>query len=283
MVKVKKMILISFILAIGVLSFSSIVNDFTEPSAFSRAIGGAIYPLYEGAISITYNPAGVANDENEVFFSHTEHFLGVIRNDFLSTAFKVGKVSLAGSIQYTHPVDGLPYDQYKFTLGGAYKFEEYSLGMEANTWRGTDIKGGFSLDAGTIFKYENMNFSLVAKNIFSSITWNSTPLKAEKYSPEFVLSGAYFAPRFTASAYWNFNSSELGIGAIVPISNIFEGLGGWKVSFGNAFSSELSIGARASYFNFTLDVSYVFKDPFKYGDSISPFYISLTYNFPKGT
>ncbi len=279
----RKWILISFmIMGVGILSFSFVVNDFTEPSAFSRAIGGAIYPLYEGAQSVTYNPAGISNDENEMFFSHVEHFLGVIRNEFLSAAINLGKISFTGAVQYTHPIDELIYDQYKFTGGAAYSWGKNSIGIEMNSWKGTDIEGGFSLDAGAIFNYENMNFGLTVKNLFSNITTDSTSSTNESYSPEWIISEAYFASHFVASTYLNFNSEEAGIGVIVPVSNFFKVLGGYRIAFGKAISNELSVGMRAFYYNFTLDVSYVFKDPIQYGDSISPFYISLTYDFPKG-
>lgn len=266
----------------GIFSFSFVMNDFTQPSAFSRAIGGAIYPLYEGAQSITYNPAGLMNYKNEIFFSHTEHFLGVIRNEFLSSSVEIGHFSLGGSVQYTYPIDQLAYDQYKFTFCTAYGWKKNSIGFEFNTWKGSDIKEGISLDAGMILNYMNVNFALTIKNIFAGITWESTPLSEESYSPEVIVSGAYFTSKFVTSAYLNLNSAEMGIGAIFPITDVFKALGGYKMVFGKNFSKELSVGVRTSYYNFILDLSYVFKDALRYGDAISPFYVSLTYDFEKG-
>ncbi len=278
----KKIVILSFILLIGVFSFSYTLNEFNEPSTFSRAIGGAIYPLYEGAQCITYNPAGMANGKDEAFFSHTEHFLGVIRNEFLSMTFKVKRFSFGASIQYTYPTDEELYNQYKLTFGGAYKFQNYSLGAELNAWNGSDIREGHSLDIGTILKFNNVNFSLTAKNLFASITWNSSPLEVERYSPEFVMGAAYFGSKFTASSYLNLSSKEFGIGTIFPVTDFLQALAGYKMTLSKSFSKELSFGMRISYYDFILDLSYVFKDAFKYGDSISPFYISLTYDFTKG-
>ncbi len=277
----KKACVFFLIISLFVLSYAGVVNDFNEPSTFSRAIGGAIYALYEGAQSVSYNPAGIASGKGEVYFSHAEHFLGVIRNEFLSASLQFGDIAIGGAVQYTYPIDGLNYYQYKFVVGMAYRFGKNSIGMEMNRWKGNEIYNGQSFDFGMIMNFSKFNLDLTVKNLFSSITWSSTST-AESYSPEFVFSAAYFADRYTLSGYVNATSKEMGIGVIWPLTNFLDAMGGWKMSFSKALSKELSVGLRASYYNFILDVCYTFKDPIEFRDVVSPFYISLTYDFMKG-
>ncbi len=269
-------------LLFSVALFANVVNEFNDPSAYSRAMGGAIYAFWSGAQSIAYNPAGLTNENEEVFFSHVEHFLGVVRNEFLSGSFEIGNLYVGGAAQYTYPVDEFRYDQYKITGTGAYKVGNSSFGINLNTWAGSDIQNGFSMDLGTIMKYDDFNFAFVVKNLFSSITWSSTPIDSQNYDPEFIISGAYFNPRFILSSYANISSGEIGIGADLPLNPLFSILGGYRITLAQEISKEVSVGMKISYYNFDLDIAYVFKESLQFGDTISPFYVSITYNFLGG-
>ncbi len=266
-----------FLLSVSL--FAGVINEFNDPSAYSRAMGGAIYAFWSGAQSIAYNPAGLTNGDDEIFFSHVEHFLGVIRNEFLSGSLKMGNLYVGGAAQYTYPVDELQYDQYKVTGTSAYKMGNDSLGINVNMWAGSDIKSGFSMDLGAIMKYDDFNFAFVVKNLFSSITWSSTPVNHQNYNSEIILSGAYFNPRFVLSSYANINSGEIGVGADLPLNPLFSVLGGYRITFAKETSKEVSIGMRMSYYSFNLDIAYVFKESIQFGDVISPFYVSITYDF----
>ncbi len=261
------------------ISYAWLVEDFNDPSTFSRAIGGGIYPLYEGAQSVGYNPAGIADGNSEVYFSHTEHFLGVIRNEFLSASMQFGNFAVGSAVQYTYPTDMLNYYQYKFIVSAAYRFGKNSIGVELNKWKGSEIKDGQSFDAGALINFSNLNVGLVIKNLFASISW---PSANESYNPELVLSAAYFTNLYTLSSYANFTAKSAGVGIIWPLTNSLDIMAGWKSNYGVNASNELSTGLRISYYNFILDMCYSFKDSLNVADTISPFYISLTYDMMKG-
>ena len=277
-----KFLTLIVILLLNVSLFAGVVNEFNDPSAYSRAMGGAVYAFWSGAKSIAYNPAGLTNGNEEVFFSHVEHFLGVIRNEFLSGSLKIGNLYVGGATQYTYPVDELQYDQYKLTGAGAYRVGNTSFGVNVNTWAGSDVKGGFSMDLGAITKYNDFNFAFVAKNLFSSITWSSTPASSQNYNSEIIVSGAYVNPRYVLSSYANISSGEIGVGADLPINPFLGILGGYRVTLAEEMSKEVSVGMKISYYNFDLDIAYVFKESLQFRDVISPFYVSITYDFLGG-
>ena len=278
----KKMLMVSFVFLLSVPAFANVVNEINDPSAYSRAMGGALYALYAGPQSITYNIAGMATGKNEVFFSHIEHFLGVVRNEFLSGSFKLNNLYVGGAIQYTYPVDEFNYDQYKLSGGIAYRFGENSFGLDLNTWMGSDIKNGFSMDFGSIIKHENLSLAVVVKNAFASITWASTPSTAQSYTYELILGASYNAQKYILNSYLNVTSKELGAGAEIPVTSFFSLLGGYRLTFCKDLSKEVSTGTRIHYNGLDLDVAYVFKGSLQSGEVINPFYVSLTYNFSGG-
>ena len=278
----RKLLPLTVMLLLNVSLFAGVVNEFNDPSAYSRAMGGAVYAFWCGAQSIAYNPAGLTNGNEEVFFSHVEHFLGVIRNEFLSGTLKIGNLYVGGATQYTYPVDELQYDQYKLTGTGAYRMGNSSFGVNINMWAGSDVKSGFSMDLGTITKYNDFNFAFVAKNLFSSITWSSTPANSQNYNSEIIVSGAYINPRYVLSSYANISSGEIGMGADLPLNPLLSILGGYRITLAKEVSKEVSVGMKISYYNFDLDIAYVFKESLQFGDVISPFYVSITYDFLGG-
>ncbi len=279
----RKILSLMSVLLLSVSIFAGVIDEFNDPSSYSRAMGGSIYAFWCGAKSISYNPAGLANGNEGLFFSHVEHFLGVIRNEFLSGSLKIGNLYAGGAVQYTYPVDEFKYNQYKIIGAGAYRIENTSFGVNMNLWTGSDVESGFSVGLGAITKYDDFNFALVAKNLFSSITWSSTPNSSQNYNPEIILSGAYFNPGFVLSSYANINSREIGIGADLPLNPLFSILGGYRMTLAEEMSKEVSVGMKISYYSFNLDIAYVFKESLQFGNAISPFYVSITYDFLRGS
>ncbi len=278
----KKVLVVFLVSLLSISVFANVVNEINDPSAYSRAMGGAIYALYTGPQSISYNPAGMATGRDAVFFSHIEHFFGVVRNEFLSGSFRLKNIYVGGAIQYTYPVDELNYDQYKLNGAVAYKIGENTFGLGLNAWIGSNIKNGFSMDFGSIIKYENFNFAVVVKNAFASITWASTPSTSQSYTPELIFGASYIGQRYTLNSYVNFVSGELGLGAEIPVTSFFSLLGGYRMTFYKELSKEVSVGTRIYYHGLDLDIAYVFKGSLQFGDVINPFYVSLTYNFSGG-
>lgn len=278
----KMMLMLFFVFLLSVSVFANVVNEINDPSAYSRAMGGAIYALYAGPQSISYNPAGMATGKDALFFSHIEHFLGVVRNEFLSGAFKLKDIYVGGAVQYTYSVDELNYDQYKLNGAIAYKIGENTFGLGLNAWMGNNIRNGFSMDFGSIVRYENFNLAVVIKNALASITWASASPTSQSYTPELIFGASYFNQRYTLNSYMNFTSGELGIGAEIPVTSFFSLLGGYRMTFYKELSKEVSVGTRIYYHGLDLDIAYVFKGSLQFGDVINPFYVSLTYNFAGG-
>ncbi len=278
----KRMFVMIFMLLLSVAIFASVVDEINDPSAYSKAMAGAIYALYTGPQSIAYNPAGMANGKSSIFFSHIEHFLGVIRSEFLSSSFKFKNFYGGGAIQYTRPTDQFGYDQYKLTGSVAYKMGENAFGMSLNGWFGSDIKSGVSVDFGSIIKYGKLNLAAVVKNAFASITWASSPSTTQTYTPELIVGGSYFSKKYTLNSYLNFTSGELGLGAEISVTSFLSLLGGYRMTFYKALSKEVSVGMRMRYPSLNITVAYVFENSLKFGDLLNPFYVSLTYNFSGG-
>lgn len=277
----KKIIYISiFLAAFSCFAFGDVLNEIDDPSAYGVMMGGAIYNLYGGPQSIAYNPAGITTGDGGFFFSHIEHYLGTVRNDFLSGSLKAGNLYLGGAMQTTRPVD-INYLQYTLSGGVAYKMNNFSIGTDINGFFGTDIINGFSMDVGGIFKSGDYSFAAVLKNAFASITWQSTPLNSvEDYPAEMILGAGYVNPNFDLNAFANLSSGEFGIGGELPLTKFFSLTLGYKGVMGVQLSNAISTGAIISnYLGFDLFVSYTFQDSMKFGQLLSPFTISMNYNF----
>lgn len=270
-----------FLLAVFPASaYGNVLDEIDNSSAYGQAIGGAMYALYEGPQSISYNPAGVAIGTGGVFFSHIEHFLGVVRNEYLSSTTSFGNFYFGGALQSTYPTDTLNYIQYHLAGNAAYRFGKNAVGANINTWIGSDIKGGFSMDFGGIVNLGDFDLGLVLKNAFASITWNATPsATVESYPAEFIVGAHYSNHVYNADSYLNLTAGEFGIGAEIPITNFFYAMGGYRLTYADRISNEITTGVRMIYSGFDLTISYTFKDALWAGDSLSPFYMSLTYNF----
>ncbi len=261
-------------------AFGNVLNEIDDPSAYGQSIGGAMYAVYEGPQSVSYNPAGVAVGNGGVFFSHTEHFLGTIRDEYLSSTASFGNFYFGGAFQFTYPTDSLDYNQSHLTGNAAYRFGKNAVGANINTWLGSDINGGFSMDLGGIVNFGDFNFGLVFKNAFASITWVSTPTDTvESYPTELVLGVNYSNRLYRANSYINLTADEFGMGAEIPITNFFYAMVGYRMTYADQISNGFTTGVRMLYLGFDLTISYTFKDISWAGDTLSPFYMSLTYNF----
>lgn len=277
----KKIIYIFIFLAF----FSSFVlgdvlNEIDNPSAYGMMMGGAIYNLYGGPQSIAYNPAGIAMGNGGFFFSHIEHYLGVVRNDFLSGSLKAGNLYFGGAMQTTRPVD-INYSQYIMSGGIAYKMNNFSIGTDINEFLGTDIINGFSMDIGGIFESGNYSFAAVLKNALASITWQSTPLNSiENYPAEVILGAGYANHNLALNAFANLSSGELGVGSELMLTKFFSLVLGYKCVIGSQLSNAISVGTIIdNYLGFDLFVSYTFQDSMSFGQLLSPFTVSMNYNF----
>ncbi len=271
-----------FMSVFSIMAFGGVLDELDDPSAYGIAMGGALYTVYAGSQSIAYNPAGIATENGGFFFSHIEHYLGVIRNDFLAGSLNAGNFYFGGSMQTTRTIDAnyLNYSQYIFSGAVAYKTKNISIGTNMNGFFGTDVINGFSMDLGGIFQTGNYTFAAVLKNALASITWQSTPPTVENYPAEIIIGVGYSASLFNLNTFVNFTSKEFGAGVEFPLTKFFSLVGGYEGSIGaqisNAFSAGLSV---KNYLGFDLFVSYTFLDAENFGQLLSPFTVSMNYNF----
>ncbi len=269
------------LMAFSVITFGDVLDELDNPSAYGISMGGALYTVYAGSQSIAYNPAGMANGEGGFFFSHVEHYLGVVRNDFLAGSLNAGNFYFGGSMQTTRTAENyLNYSQYIFSGAVAYRTKSISIGTDINGFFGTDIVNGFSMDLGGIFQTGNYTFAAVLKNALASITWQSTPPTVENYPAEIIVGVGYSNSSFDVNTFVNFTSKEFGAGIELPLTKFFSIVGGYKGSIGaqvsNAFSTGLAI---KNYLGFDLFVSYTFIDSASFGQLLNPFTVSMNYNF----
>ncbi len=275
------MMLISLPLSI----FAGVINEIDDPSAYGASLGGALYASYTGPQSIAYNPAGIAEGSGGLFFSHIEHYFGMIRNEYLSGDIGFDNFYAGGAIESTYPVTvNMNYFQYMLSGALAYRYGASSIGMNLNAWTGSDILGGFSMDFGGITKIGAFDLGFVIKNAFASITWSATGStlnsSVEQYPAELIAGLGYSIQKLEIDGFANITSSECGIGAKYSITDFFSVIGGYKMVIGSQPSNALSAGIMIkNYFGFDIFVSYIFQDPFKFGDTINPFYMSMNYSF----
>lgn len=271
-----------FLMVFSVATFGDVLNELDNPSAYGISMGGAMYTVFAGPQSIAYNPAGIAVGNGGFFFSHIEHYLGAIRNDFLAMSLNEGNFYFGGSMQTTKSVDVnvLNYSQDIFSGAVAYKAKNFSIGTNMNGFFGTDVINGFSMDLGGMFQMGNYTFAAVLKNALASITWQSTPPTVEGYPAEIILGVGYSTSPFNINTFVNFTSEEFGAGIEFHLTKFFSLIGGYKGSIGAQISNALSAGlAVKNYLGFDLFVSYTFLDSENFGQLLSPFTISMNYNF----
>ncbi|BBJ28905.1 PorV/PorQ family protein [Athalassotoga saccharophila] len=270
-----KGVIIVLLFLIPVAVFSDVLDTIDNPSAFGMMMGGAIYTVYAGPQSIAYNPAGIATDDGGLFFSHVEHYLGVIRNDFLSATTNLGNLYLGGGFQTTRAID-TDYSQYRFYGSLAYRMNSLSIGGNISAFYGTDIINGFSADFGSIFKMQNFKFALTLKNALANITWVSSTV--QYYPVEVVLGAGYENSSINFNAFGNITSGEYGIGLQYFITKYFSLCAGYNGTFGQTGS--FSIGTVINnYLGFDLFISYTFLNATNFGQSLSPFTVSMSSDF----
>lgn len=278
----KKIIYVFILLTVfSIVTFGDVLNELDNPSAYGISMGGALYTVFAGPQSIAYNPAGIAT-EGGFFFSHIEHYLGIIRNDFLAGSLNAGNFYFSSSMQTTRSVDvsDLNYSQYIFSGAIAYRIKNISIGTGVNGFFGTDVINGFSMDLGGIFQTGNYTFAAVLKNALASITWQSTPPTVENYPAEMILGVGYSTSSFDVNTFVNFTSKEFGAGVQFPLTRFFSIVGGYKGSIDAQISNALSAGLVVkNYLGFDLFVSYTFLDSANFGQLLSPFTVSMNYNF----
>ncbi len=271
-----------FTVILSIMAFGGVLDELDNPSAYGIAMGGALYTVYAGPQSIAYNPAGIAIENGGFFFSHIEHYLGAIRNDFLAGTLNTGNFYFGGSIQTTRTIDAnyLNYSQYVFSGALAYKTKNLSIGTSVNGFFGTDVINGFSMDFGGIFQTANYTFSAVLKNALASITWESTPPTVENYPAEIIVGVGYSASLFNLNTFVDLTSREFGAGLEFPITKFFNLVCGYKGSFDAQLSNAFNVGLTVkNYLGFDLFVSYTFLDAENFGQLLSPFTVSMNYNF----
>ncbi len=270
-----KGIIIALFFLIPVAIFADVLDTIDNPSAFGMMMGGAIYTIYAGPQSIAYNPAGIATGDGGLFFSHVEHYLGVIRNDFLSATANLGNFYFGGAFQTTRAID-TNYSQHRFYGSLAYRMNSISIGGNVSAFYGTDIVNGFSADFGGILKLQDFKFSLTLKNALANITWVSSTV--QYYPAEIVLGVGYENSSINLNAFENMTSGEYGIGLQYFITKYFSLCAGYGGTFGQAGS--FSIGTVINnYLGFDLFISYTFLNATNFGQSLSPFTVSMSSNF----
>jgi len=278
----KKIIYVFILLTVfSIVTFGDVLNELDNPSAYGISMGGALYTVFAGPQSIAYNPGGIAT-EGGFFFSHIEHYLGIIRNDFLAGSLNAGNFYFSSSMQTTRSIDvsDLNYSQYIFSGAIAYRIKNISIGTGVNGFFGTDVINGFSMDLGGIFQTGNYTFAAVLKNALASITWQSTPPTVENYPAEMILGVGYSTSSFDVNTFVNFTSKEFGAGVQFPLTRFFSIVGGYKGSIDAQISNALSAGLVVkNYLGFDLFVSYTFLDSANFGQLLSPFTVSMNYNF----
>lgn len=260
-----------------IVTFSDVLNFIDNPSAYGVMMGGALYTIYGGPQSIAYNPAGISEGQGAFFFSHMEHYLGLIRDDFLSGTVNFGNLYIGGAFQTMRAID-TNYMQYELSGSMAYNMHALSLGGNINAYGGTDILNGFSADLGGIFKLQNYRFALTLKNVLSKITWVSSTV--EYYPTEIVLGIGYENSTFDFSAFGNITSQEYGLGVRWLLTRYFSVCGGYETTFGVQNSKAFSVGTIISnYLGFDLFISYTFLNSLNFGQTLNPFTVSMNYKF----
>lgn len=209
------MLILIFVISFG----AKYAGEFMELGVGARPLGmgSAFVAIADDATAPYWNPAGLVTlKTKELFLMHSENFNGAINYNTISYVYPDTLAEQGMGISlYEVGIPEMPID----TLDSLERYVNLSdwlfyISYAKNTkWGplGLSVKGitrrwavnsayGIGMDAGAIFKYEELSFGISIENLFGTVLiWNTG---TKEYLPPVIKMGIAFSKRFP-SAYSN--------------------------------------------------------------------------------
>lgn len=168
-------IVMVIIFTLNTISFAAFEK--THVGARSMALGGATSTSAEDSTAIYQNPALLANLSYLNFVSMYGELYGPgsLANNWISGSYPFGDFTIAAGISNLNQ-SSVDYKETTFLLGSGLRVGNLNVGLTTKNHSLSTPVGtakGLGIDAGALFRFNNLSISLVARDLYSKIEYTS--------------------------------------------------------------------------------------------------------------
>lgn len=175
--RISLIVLITMVITFTLNAISFAAFEKTHVGARSMALGGATIASTEDSTAIYHNPALLADLSylNVVSMYGELYGPGSLDNNWISGSYPFGDFTVAAGVSNLNQ-SSIDYKETTFLLGSGLRVGNINLGFATKSHSLSTPVGtakGLGIDAGALFRYNNLSISIVAKDLYSKIEYTS--------------------------------------------------------------------------------------------------------------